>query len=301
MDHHGHSHSHTHFEQGSKTLKFAILLTVTFMAVEWVGGWFANSLALMTDAAHMLSDSAALVFSLLVLWVAKRPATLKSSYGYQRAEILGALLSGLVVWMIAGFLIFEAIQRVSEPQAVKGEVVSLIAVIGLIVNLVVAKLLYSSQKVSLNIKAAYLHVLGDLLGSVGALVSGIVIWFTGWTLIDPILTFFICSIVLYSSWSLIKEAVYVLMEFAPKEIDPNEVQVALEALPAVLEVHDLHIWMVSSKTVALSVHLVAKDHNSALSNAKELLKEQFKINHTTIQTENPDYYDVDDCHGSDCK
>ncbi|MBC7692635.1 MAG: cation transporter [Methylotenera sp.] len=308
--HHGHSHGHSHgsgdgHEHGPETsagipkaLIQAIVVTLAFMVVELIGGYYANSLALISDGVHMLTDAAAMGFSLFVYWVSRKPATPAMSFGYHRVEILGALASGLMIWLLAGFLVFEAFQRLSDPPAVKGPVVFVIALIGLAANLASMKALHKTQKENINVRAAYLHLISDCLGSVGAVISGAVLWFTDWRLIDPIITILVSLLMLYSSWQLLKDAVNILMESSPTHLDPTAISTELEKIPGVTEVHDLHIWSVSSGRLALSVHLIALESEKVLGLAREILKNQFAIAHTTIQIEHPEKFDTENCY--DC-
>lgn len=298
----GHSH-HAHAPHGdcshghkpTEALKKALLVTSFFMIVEFIGGWFANSLALMTDAAHMLTDVGALALSLLTAWVAQRPSNPQMSFGYHRAEILGALFSGLVIWFLSGFLIFEAVLRLSSPPEVQGPLLFGIAVVGFLVNLYSVFTLHGSKADNLNVRAAYLHVIGDMLGSIGAIVAGIVIWQTGWSRIDSIVTIFISVLVLWSAWKLVVEAVGVLMESTPKGVNAQVVQEDLKKVPGVQAIHDLHIWSVSSGKLSLSVHLISAEGEQALQQAKQVLKEKHGISHTTIQVEHPERFDSAQC------
>jgi cobalt-zinc-cadmium efflux system protein len=275
-----------------------MIITAIFMLVEIIGGWLANSLALISDAAHMLTDIGAMLLSLFALWVAKRPVTLKMSFGYHRAEILGALLSGLMIWLIAGALIYEAIIRLASPPEVQGPIVLVVSIIGLAANLFSMWILHSAQKGNLNVRAAYLHLLSDSLGSVGAIIAGVVLWFTDWRPIDPIMTLLFAVLMLVSSWNLIKEAIQVLMESTPEHLDPHQIQADLLTLPSVKEAHDLHIWSVSSGRLALSVHLVSETPERVLIAAHELLEARHGIVHTTIQIEHPNQFQSKRCY--DC-
>jgi cobalt-zinc-cadmium efflux system protein len=276
----------------------AILITLFFMIVELVGGWMANSLALISDAAHMLADVGALLLSLFALWMAKRPSTPTMSFGYHRAEILGAFTSGLMIWLISGFLIYEAIVRIQSPPEVQGPIVFVVASIGLLANLFSMWILHQEKSTNLNVRAAYLHLLSDCLGSIGAIIAGAVLWITHWRLIDPIVTILFAVLMLYSSWSLVKEAVGVLMESTPTHVNPSEVRRDLQAIPSVREAHDLHIWSVSSGKLALSVHLISVETENVLRTANELLQNKFGIAHTTIQIEHPDRWESAHCY--DC-
>ncbi len=247
----------------------------------------------------MLTDAGGLLLSYFALWMAKRPKTLQFSFGYHRAEVLGALASGLTIWIIAGFLIYEAIQRMSAPPEVQGPLVVVVAVIGLCANLMSMRLLHGAKDQSLNLKGAYLHIFADLLGSVCAIVSGIVIWWKGWYPIDPILSLLFAGLILISSWELIRESVEILMEFAPAHLDAQKVMQSLQSLPHVTEVHDLHIWTVTSNRAALSVHVVSTMPDQSLSAARAMLKETYGIQHSTIQVEHPENFHREDCY--DCE
>ncbi len=310
-DHDDHDHGHHahgllghHHHHGTADAPGAIHramgVTIAFMLIEAVGGWYANSLALLTDAAHMLTDVGAMLLSLFAIWIARRPSTKKMSFGYHRAEILGALVSALMIWLIAGFLVYEAILRMKEPPEVNGPIVFVVAAVGLAANLGAMRMLFSAKDSNINVRAAYLHMLSDALGSIGAVIAGAVLWATGWRAIDPIITILFSVLMLASTWSLIKEAVTVLMESAPAHVDPHRVQEDLEALEGVHEVHDLHIWSVSSGKPALSVHLIAAETDSTtlLERANALLSERYGIRHTTIQVEHPDSFNSKRCY--DC-
>ncbi len=295
-----HSHSHDHGMHGHapNAITRAIIVTLIFMAIEFIGGWFSNSLALISDAAHMLTDVGAMLLSLFSLWVARRPSTPMMSWGYHRAEILGALLSGLSIWMISGVLIYEAIERIPSPPQVHGPIVFIVATIGLGANLASMWMLKSAKTDNINVRAAYLHLLSDSFGSLGAIIAGIVLWLTGWRLIDPLMTIAFAVLMLLSSWSLVKEAVEVLMESTPNHLNPTEIREDLNKIEGVLEIHDLHIWTLSSGRLALSVHIVSEKMNAVLNSAQSVLQEEYGIHHTTIQIEHPQQFDSKRCY--DC-
>ena len=296
----GHAHAHGGGSgQAPRAVLRAMGVTIVFMVVELVGGYIANSLALISDGAHMLTDVGALLLTLFVLWLARRPSTDTMSFGYHRAEILGALGSGLAIWAISGFLIYEAVVRMQAPPEVNGPVVFVVAVLGLIANLISMKLLGHASHDNLNVRAAYLHVLSDMLGSLGAIVAGAVLWITHWRPIDPIVTLLFAGLMLFSSWSLIKEAVQILMESTPSSLDATQVRADLKGLPGVTEVHDLHIWTVASGRHALSVHIIAtNDDGRLLASVNEVLKARYGIIHTTVQIEHPDRFRSENCY--DC-
>ncbi|MCM2323918.1 MAG: cation diffusion facilitator family transporter [Oligoflexia bacterium] len=293
---HGHGHSHAH-GKAPRAIVRAMVVTLIFMGIEVAGGLISNSLALLSDAGHMLTDVGAMLLSLFAIWVARRPSTASMTFGYHRAEILGALISGLLIWLIAGVLVFEAIGRLQAPPEVNGRVLLGVAAIGLLANLASLGMLHSAKKENINVRAAYLHIVADSLGSVGAILAGVILMLTGWRPIDPIVTIVFAGLMLYSSWHLIKEALAVLMESAPSGMDPQQVRAELQAVPGVLEVHDLHIWSVSSGRLALSVHLVARDsEQQILHEANGLLEKRFRIVHTTIQVEHPDRFSSKRCY-----
>lgn len=297
---HGHHHPSSNTNDGSirKSLFIALAVTLTFCAIEFAGGIYSNSLALLADASHMLTDSASLVVALAIHWISRRPSSPRLSFGYQRAEILGALFSGLVLWLLSGALVLEAIRRIQSPQAIRGEILIAVATVGLIANIISLKTLHHDQSHNLNVRAAYLHIVSDLLGSIGAILSGIIIYVSGLTIFDPIITILFAALMVFNSWKLIREAVSVLMQFTPEHIDPEAVRIALASLSGVEEIHDLHIWTVRSGNHALSVHIVAEDADAVLNRANELLEAKFEIHHTTIQIERRESFKSDHCY--DC-
>jgi cobalt-zinc-cadmium efflux system protein len=308
---HGHSHGHDHvhphhtFEAGTdpaKALTKAMLITGLFMVIEAVGGVWSNSLALLSDAGHMATDLGALALSAFALWLSKRPSTRANSFGYRRAEVLGAFVSGILIWAMSAFLAYEAVVRFSHPEPVQGAAVFWIAIIGLAANLASLRALHSAQRDNLNIRAAYLHVLTDAAGSFGAILVGLVIWLTGWTPIDLLVSLIVVASTTYGAWSLIKRSTEVLMQFAPSHLDVARIYSELCSLPGVQEVHDLHVWSLNGMDSSLSVHLVAQDQESVLAAANQLLEKQFGVRHTTIQVEHPDRFDrarCFDCESSD--
>lgn len=259
----------------------------------------ANSLALLSDAGHMLTDVGAMLLSLFAIWVSRRPKTVTMSFGYHRAEILGALASGLMIWMLSGVLVYEAFDRLHSPPEVNASLLLWIATAGLGANLAAMKMLHSAKKENINVRAAYLHLLADSLGSVGAIIAGAILLFTGWRPIDPIISIIFAILMLYSSWHLVKESVSILMESTPAGVDPLDVMAELRRIAGIHEVHDLHIWSVSSGRLALSVHLVALDTEHVLSAANALLEKKYGIIHTTIQVEHPENFSSERCY--DCE
>jgi cobalt-zinc-cadmium efflux system protein len=286
-DHQHHQHDHRRFTGAGATLMLATLLTLGFAAVEAGVGLWAGSLALVADAGHMVNDAAALALAAGAAWLAQRPPSPRHSYGLGRAEFVAALINSLGLLALVAWLTISAVERLQAPQPVQGEAVSITAAIGLGINLLVAWLLSRGEK-NLNTRAALLHVMGDLLGSVAALLSGLVIAFTGWTPIDPILSLAIGALILFSSLHLLREALHGLMEGAPFDIEPEEVGQALAAVPGVASVHDLHIWQVKAGETLLSAHLVVQDiahWERVLEASHALLAERFAIHHATLQPE----------------
>lgn len=290
-DHHGGHHHHHHGEHANEnTLLWAFFLIAGFMVIEFIGGFLTNSLALLSDAGHMLSDAASLFLSVLAMWLARRPATSTKTYGYKRTEILAAFLNGLTLAVISIYIFIEAYDRFFEPQPVASLTMMLIAVIGLIVNIVVAWILMRGGDThnNLNVRSAFLHVLGDMLGSVGAIAAGALISLFGWTIADPIASVIVATLVLVSAWRIIRDSVNVLMEGVPSGMDIDRIRHAVLELDGVDAIHDLHVWTVTSNFPSLSCHIVVQDYTQAgdiLRNVNQLFKDQFGIKHTTIQIE----------------
>jgi cobalt-zinc-cadmium efflux system protein len=264
-----------------------LALTGLFMVVEAVGGWMSHSLALLADAAHMLTDVAALGLSLGTAWLAQRPATEQKTYGYLRWEILAALINGAALFGIAGWVVVEAVHRLGEPPAVRSGLLMAVAAAGLATNLLSLRLLHGAHEHSLNTRGAYLHIMGDLLGSAGALAAGAVIAWTGWTPIDPILSILLSLLILGGAWRLVKESTDVLLEAVPRHVSMAEVHRRMLEVPGVAAVHDLHVWTVTSGLVAMSGHAVVPalaDHPRALQEIR-LAMGRLGIGHVTIQLE----------------
>ena len=279
-------HYHPH-SRGHRTFGWALLFTLGFAAVEAVVGLAANSLALVADAGHMLTDSLSLGLAAFAAWLSRRPPSASHSYGLARAEVVAALINSLVMLALVAFIVYEAWQRFSAPREVQGTMVFVVALIGLGVNLAVGWLLMKGEE-SLNRNAALLHVAGDALGSVAALTAGLVIMLTGWSPIDPLLSVVISLLILVSTLNLLKKPLHVLMEGVPAHIDLNTVGNSMAQLEHVVRVHDLHIWTLASGQVALSAHIDVKDLEhwpQILSSAQILLQKDFGIGHITLQPE----------------
>jgi cobalt-zinc-cadmium efflux system protein len=302
---HGHSHAHSHGREhandhthavSKRRLKLVLLLTAIFMVIEFLGGLLANSLALMADSAHMLTDAGALGLSLFCLWFARRPASLAKSYGYLRLEILAALLNGSVLIVLSLLIFWQAWQRLRTPEVISGPLMLGVAVAGLIVNIIAALALHGSAEHNLNVRGAYLHVLGDLLGSVGAIAAAGVIMATGWVPADALISGFVGLLILVGSWKLVRESVDVLLEAVPKHIDLAIVRNAINQIPGVDEVHDLHVWTLTSGFFAMSGHAVVRspEHNArVLRDINTCMREQFGITHVTVQLEMPTLHRLD--------
>lgn len=280
-----------------RRLILVVAVTATFMVVEAVAGWLSGALALVADAGHMLIDVGALSLSAFTAWLAQRPASPRRTFGYLRLEILAAMINGVALFAIAAGVTLEAFRRLREPQPIDGTMFLVVAALGLGVNLISLRLLHDLRHGSLNVRGAYLHVLGDALGSVAALTAAIIVATTGWTLADPIVSIALSLLILVGAWALVKESVNVLLEAAPIEVPLDQVRARLVGVPGVQDVHDLHVWTVTSGVVAMSGHVVVPDlalHPAAL---RSMLAELagMGIQHATLQLEVEDH-----CEGLDC-
>ena len=270
-----------------RRLTLALAITAVVMVVEFIGGWLSGSLALLADAAHMLADVAALGLALVAAWIAQRPATPERSFGFMRLEILAALVNGAVLFAIAIGIGVEAWQRLRVPQLVNGALLLAVAAVGFVANLAATVVLHRGHEHSLNQRGAYLHVLGDLLGSVGALIAGVIVLASGWVMADPIISVLIGGLVLVSAWRLVKESSDVLLEAAPRHIALSDVHERIASVPGVESVHDLHLWTVTSGVVAKSGHLVVKnptDTQPVLEAVRDRMR-AMGIAHVTVQVE----------------
>jgi len=272
-------------------LRVVLAITIGYFAAELVGGLYANSLALLTDAVHMFTDIAALCLSLLTLWIAARPATAGKTYGYLRAEILGALFNGLFLWMLVAFIWFEAAGRLRNPPPVRAPVMIAIALVGMIVNSFSAWLTFGAAqggRAGMAQRAVFLHVLSDLIGCAGVLLAGATTYLTGWHGADPAVSLLIGGLIIYSSWGLIREGVDILMESVPESIDLDQLRSELLAVRGAEEVHDLHVWCLASHQFALSAHAVVSaeaDQDAVLAEMAAVIEHKFKIRHITVQLE----------------
>ena len=284
-------HAHAYGEQRGRdrrVLALALALVVAFAAVEVAAGWFARSLALLADAAHMLGDAGSLALALFAVWMAAKPATPGRSFGYLRAEILAALANGVALVAVSIWIVVEAYDRLREPAAPLGGWVVAVGVAGLCVNAITAAVLHRAGSRSLNVRAALRHVLADALGSVGVIVSGAIVLATGWTYADPLVSVAIAALVLTTAWSVLRDSVAVLLEATPRGIDAEEVGRAMAAVAGVREVHDLHIWTITSGFPALSAHVLCDggaDCHALRGQLERLLHDRFGLDHTTLQVE----------------
>ena len=293
---HSHTHDHGHGPSGAhdhphatstRALGWALVLTFIILLVEAVGGWVSNSLALLADAGHVLTDAGALGLSLFVAWLSRQPSSAEKTYGYLRWEILAALINGATLLGISAWIVIEAVQRFRHPEHVAGGLMLVAAALGLVVNGVAAWLLHGSHEDSLNVRGAYLHVLGDMLASLGTVVAAVVIRYTGWLTADPIASLLTTLLIVAGAWTLVREAVDVLLEASPPHIDLDAVRARIESIPNVESVHDLHVWTVTSGMIAMSAHAIVRDsncHQGVLERAHDLLFDM-GIQHVTIQLE----------------
>lgn len=273
----------------NRSLKTVFFITFGYFVIEVVVGFMSNSLALLSDAAHMLTDVGGQGLALFAIWMSSRPRNAWKTYGYYRTEIFSALLNAVVLLFISGYILYEAWQRFSNPPAVAGIPMLVVAFCGLIINLISMKILRSGSRESINIKGAFLEVVSDMLSSVGVIIAGCIILMTGWLYIDPIMSAAIGIFILPRTYNLLKESVNILLEAVPKDVDYNTVNNLFTSTPGVVSIHDLHIWTLTSGMYALSVHVIMEPHTtlkdaSELSRSlKKLLATKFKINHTTIE------------------
>lgn len=285
--HHGHEHGQRS-PRRTRRLTIALIITAVYMLAEAIGGFLSNSLALLADAGHMLTDVAGLSLTLFSFWFASRPATAKKTYGYYRTEILAAFVNGVVLVLLSVWVIVEAFQRWSDPPQVAAGQMMAIAVGGLIVNMIAAKLLHADHKHDLNMHGAWLHVMGDMLGSIAAIIAGAAIMFWGALWADPLCSVLISLIIIAGAWRLVSDSVNVLLEGTPKHININDVENEILRTPGVAAIHDLHVWTISSGIEAMSVHINHDDeidHADLLSTVRERLHSRFGIDHMTVQME----------------
>ncbi|WP_084494868.1 cation diffusion facilitator family transporter [Alkanindiges illinoisensis] len=287
---HHHNHNHDHAISGqshSKRLWWALGLTSSFLLIEVIGGLLTQSLALLSDAAHMFTDTAALAIALAAIQIAKRPADQKRTFGYHRFEILAAAFNAILLFIVAFYIVYEAWLRIQQPPEIQSTGMLGIAVIGLLINLLAMYLLVGGQKDSLNVKGAYLEVLSDALGSLGVIVGALIIMFTGWLWVDSMIAVAIGFWVLPRTWVLLRDSLNILLEGVPANVSLDKISADLKQLDGVAEVHDLHVWALTSGKSSLTAHLVvpSADIQQVLENARQLLAQRHQLHHITLQCE----------------
>jgi cobalt-zinc-cadmium efflux system protein len=302
-DHHNHGHADDHDHgphhaydlrqqsaEGKKDLLIALSITLLMMIAEVIGGLLSNSLALLSDAGHMLTDNLALLLSFFAMMFATMPATEKKTFGFYRLEILAALINGIVLVLISLYIIYQAYLRMINPQRVEGMLMLIVAGIGLVANIIGAVVLMKHSHANLNIRGAYLHIVGDALSSVGVVIGGVIILYTGWYLIDPIISILISLVIIYGAWALVKESVSILLESVPAHINIETVAAEISKIRGVREAYHIHVWTITSGVHALSAHILIDDQlvsrsRDLIDDIRALLADKFKILHSTIQLE----------------
>ena len=299
-----HSHSHSAANANQRRLLIALAITALMTVVELVGGVLSNSLALLGDAGHMFTDTLALGLSVVALTLAKRPASQTRTYGFHRAEVLAALTNGTILVLICGFIFYESYQRLVSPPEVRGSLMLVVAAIGFLANLIGILILRSASRDNLNVKGAFLHMWGDTISSIGVIVASVIILVTGWTMVDPIISIFIGLLILRGAISLVLESSDILLEAVPKHLDVTQISSALKEIEGIRDVHDLHLWTISSGIYALSCHLLIEDRMVSSSShiveeVNQALSQKFGIGHSTLQLECEECKDSPVCHLSD--
>ncbi len=296
---HEHHHDHGYEREsqayqaprgGKRDLLIALSITILMMIVEVIGGLLSNSLALLSDAGHMLTDNLALLLSFFAMKFATLPATERKTFGFYRLEILAALLNGIVLVLLSIYIMYQAYIRMVHPQPVEGKLMLIVAIIGLVANVIGAFFLSKHSHASLNIRGAYLHIVGDALSSIGVVFGGIIIIYTGWYLIDPILSMVISLVIIYGSWSLVRESVDILLESVPAHIDIDTMAEEMTRIKGVREAYHIHVWTITSGVYACSAHVLIDDQlvsgsRDITNEIKDLLARKFNVRHSTIQLE----------------
>lgn len=293
---HSHGHDHDHTSGNMKRVMIALVLTGVFMVVEVIGGILSGSLALLADAGHMLTDTIALGLAAVAFSVSKRPGDRKLTYGYQRFQILAAFVNGLSLLVIVGWILFEAVQRFITPSDVMGETMLVVASAGLVVNIIAFAVLHGGDRENLNIRGAALHVAGDLLGSVAAIVAAVVIIYSGWMPIDPILSVAVAMLILKSAWTLVRRSAHVLLEGAPDWLDVPAMQERITArVPQVIGVHHVHVWGLTPQDLMMTMHVRLSGEidnpTSIIREIKKLMNDEYGVGHSTIEIETEDCAD----------
>jgi cobalt-zinc-cadmium efflux system protein len=289
---HGHRHKHGigHAVGERHDLLIALTITLLMMIVEVIGGLISNSLALLSDAGHMLTDNLALLLSFVAMKFAAMPATERRTFGFYRLEILAALINGIILVLISLYIVYEAYLRIRNPQPVTGTLMLVVAAIGLVANIIGAVVLARHSSASLNVRGAYLHILGDALSSIGVVIGGVIILYTGWYLVDPLLSILISLIIIYGAWSLVKESVSILLESVPAHINIETLSAEIQKIEGVREAYHIHVWTITSGVYAMSAHVLIEDQlvsgsKDVLDRIRALLADKFRIEHSTIQLE----------------
>jgi cobalt-zinc-cadmium efflux system protein len=308
--HHGHAHAHPHDHaragrDNARRLAFTLVLQAAYLVAEVVGGYLANSLSLLADAGHMLSDVAALALSLFAVWIAQKPATPRRTFGYFRTEILAALANAATLIAISIYIFYEAFLRLRSPEPVEGMIVVWVALGGLLVNGIGVATLHGGREHSLNIRGAWLHLVTDAAGNVAVIAGGIMVWAWGMTWADPAMSVLLGLLVIWSSWGLLKDSLGVLLEGTPAHIEVESVRAAVLEVDGVEDVHDLHVWSITSGMVALSCHVVVGGRDERrlsgeiLADVHQLLRQRFGLDHLTVQIE-PRGFQEQDCVAKGC-
>lgn len=288
---HGHSHHHhdAAMRQRSKSAMITVLiLSAGYMVVEVAAGLYTGSLALLADAGHMLSDVAALGLALFANWFATRAPSEAKTYGYYRTEVLAALVNGAALLALSGYILYESVERLLNPTPILSGTMLIVACGGLVVNLVSMKLLSPSSEHSINARAAYLEVFGDMLGSAAIIIAGLIIMFTGWSIVDPIVSGLIGLMIVPRTWGLIKECVHILMEGTPARIELKKLRTRICSVSGIVDLHDLHVWTLTSSKDAMSAHVIVSaeaNEDQVLQRITEIARDEFDLHHTTIQVE----------------
>ncbi|WP_437230806.1 cation diffusion facilitator family transporter [Planctomicrobium sp. SH661] len=289
--HHGpHGHdSHSHSAQGQfRRLTITLVLVAVYCVAEIVGGFWTGSLALLADAGHMVSDMASLAISLFAIWMTRRRPTQQQTFGFYRAEILAALVNGSLLFLVAGGILHEAWERLQHPEPIQAGPMLWIALGGLLVNFISLGVLHGGRDENLNLRGAWLHVVGDTLGSVTVILAAFLIWQFGWIWADPVASVLACLLILYSAWHLVSDAVEILMEHAPRDVDVDKVRQQIMSVPGVRDVHCLHVWTIASGLRAVSAHVVFQKDDpkrDELQELQSLLRKSFDLKHITLQLE----------------
>ncbi|MED4934446.1 cation diffusion facilitator family transporter [Heyndrickxia coagulans] len=291
---HGHGHQHHHHEpaQYGKVFAAGIGLNVLFVAVEAIYGFFSDSLSLLADAGHNLSDVLGLIISWAAVWLGKKLPTKKRTYGFKKSSVIAALLNAIILLIAIGAIFVEAVQRFAHPEPVAGKTVMAVAVIGIIINTITALLFMSGRKTDLNIRGAFLHMAADALVSLGVVIAGAIMLFTGWEWVDPVTSILIAVVIFAGTWGLLRESADLSLDAVPAGVDAGAIKTYLEQIPTVLNVHDLHIWGMSTTETILTVHIVRsqiEDNDQLLEKLEKDLHDKFGIEHATIQIEKGTY------------